>query len=136
MKCQEIISIKRYESYLAPLIIIVGFNFAYPYLFRHYNYNVVDTRFFRWHVAISSALMSYAYLNTRQWKCKPFHDLVTQPEPNGKYVRTLLKSNFPKIWSGISADLHKLGFNFREMNEYSDKKTMPDVTYKFDDSRY
>jgi hypothetical protein len=64
------------------------------------------------------------------------HDVITQPEPNGKYVRTILKENFPRQWSLISKQLHDTGFNFREMNEYSEKKVMPDVTDKFDNSYY
>jgi hypothetical protein len=36
----------------------------------------------------------------------------------------------------MSLKLHDLGYNFREMNEYSQKAEMPDVTDKFDNSMY
>jgi hypothetical protein len=67
---------------------------------------------------------------------KPFHEIVTQPEPNGQYVRKLLAHNMPTHWAKISKDLHYQGYNFREMNEYSHKDIMPDVTNKFDNTWY
>lgn len=67
---------------------------------------------------------------------KPFHEIVTQPEPNGQYVRKLLAHNLPRHWAKVSKDLHYQGYNFREMNEYSHKDVMPDVTNKFDNSWY
>lgn len=67
---------------------------------------------------------------------KPFHEIVTQPEPNGQYVRRLLAHNMPRHWAMVSKDLHYQGYNFREMNEYSHKDVMPDVTNKFDNSWY
>lgn len=67
---------------------------------------------------------------------KPFHELVTQPEPNGQYVRRLLSHNMPTHWAKVSKDLYNQGYNFREMNEYSHKEVMPDVTNKFDNSWY
>ena len=42
----------------------------------------------------------------------------------------------PRQWSLISKQLHEQGYNFREMNEYYEKVTMPDVTNKFDNSFY
>jgi hypothetical protein len=64
------------------------------------------------------------------------HEVMTQPEPNGKYVRTTVKELLPRNWSMISKDLHRMGYNFREMNEYSEKDVMPDVTDKFDNTYY
>ncbi len=64
------------------------------------------------------------------------HELITQPEPNGQYIRNILKENYPRNWSMISKQLHDIGYNFREMNEYSLKVDMPDVTDKFDNSMY
>jgi hypothetical protein len=67
---------------------------------------------------------------------KPFHEIVTQPEPNGQYVRKLLAHNMPRHWAKVSKELYNQGYNFREMNEYSHKDVMPDVTNKFDNSWY
>ena len=62
--------------------------------------------------------------------------MVTQPEPNGRYVRRTLKEQFPTNWALISRQLHQMGYDFKEMNEYSDNIYMPDVTYKWDNSMY
>jgi hypothetical protein len=51
-------------------------------------------------------------------------------------MRTTLKEEYPRNWAMISKELHRLGFDFREMNEYSGRETMPDVTDKFDNSYY
>jgi hypothetical protein len=51
-------------------------------------------------------------------------------------MRTTLKETYPRNWAMISKELHRLGFDFREMNEYSGKEIMPDVTNKFDNSYY
>jgi hypothetical protein len=67
---------------------------------------------------------------------RPFHEVLTQPEPNGKYIRTILKEQYPRHWSLISKQLHELGYNLREMNEYDNKIYMPDVNNKYDDSWY
>jgi hypothetical protein len=84
--------------------------------------------------ALTSATVVMATLTNTP--SKPFHEIVTQPEPNGQYVRKLLSHNMPRHWSMISKDLYKQGYNFREMNEYSHKDVMPDVTNKFDNSWY
>ncbi len=62
--------------------------------------------------------------------------MLTQPEPNGKYLRTTVKQEFPRNWAMISKELHRMGYEFKEMNEYSAKEDMPDVTDKFDNSYY
>jgi hypothetical protein len=51
-------------------------------------------------------------------------------------VRTILKENYPRNWGMISKKLHDMGFDFREMNEYSGKVSIPDVVDKFDNSMY
>lgn len=126
----------RTQCIVVPLVLLFAANFAFPYIFKQYVYNVTSMRSIRYAFAFQCCVMSYIYLNTKTWKSVPFHDLITQPEPNGKYLRTILKSNFPNIWAEISSELHKLGYNFKEMNEYSAKEVMPDITYKWDDSRY
>ena len=51
-------------------------------------------------------------------------------------MRTLVKEILPRNWSMVSKELHSMGYNFREMNEHSEKDTMPDVTDRFDNSYY
>jgi hypothetical protein len=48
----------------------------------------------------------------------------------------MLKDFFPRQWSLLSKELYDMGYNFREMVEYDQKTTMPDVTNKFDNSFY
>jgi hypothetical protein len=90
----------------------------------------------RFNFALMMTVISYSIASTYSWPSKSFHDIITQPEPNGKYVRSTLKDQFPRHWSHISKDLHSLGFNFREMNEYNNKTEMPDVINKWDNSWY
>jgi hypothetical protein len=136
MKFRETFKSKYIQSIGYPVLIGVGFFVASPYLLRLYSHRIVFYRFYKFIFACNFMTMSWMYLNTKTWSSKPLHDIITQPEPNGKYVRTILKENFPGNWNLISKELHNLGYNFKEMNEYSDKQTMPDVTYKFDDSMY
>ena len=67
---------------------------------------------------------------------KDFYELITQPEPRGSYLRTHLKSQRPRMWSLVSQQLSEQGFNFKEMAEYSENTTMPDITTKHDDNLY
>jgi hypothetical protein len=62
--------------------------------------------------------------------------VVTQPEPNGKYIREALRINFPRHWSIMSKQLYGMGYNFREMNEYHDREIIPDPDNKHDTSYY
>ena len=87
-------------------------------------------------VGISIASLVYAELNMYPLSNRHFHELITQPEPRGKFVRQTLKETHPRIWSLMSKQLNELGYNFREMNEYSNKITMPEITTKFDNSNY
>jgi len=88
------------------------------------------------YISLGLTLFFWHGINCYPWPSKSFHEIVTQPEPNGKYVRSLLSHNLPRTWGKISKDLYTQGFNFREMNEYSQKEVMPDVTNKFDNSWY
>lgn len=136
MKFRETFSIKMWESYFAPIALSVGFYFASPYLLRLYSHRHIYYRTYKLIFSFNFGMMSYMYLNTKIWPSRTIHDLLTQPEPNGKYLRTVLKNQFPRNWSQISKQLHEDGYNFKEMNEYSENKYMPDVTYKWDDSKY
>ena len=67
--------------------------YAVPKLF-----NLIDIsnrfsyyRTFRIITTLSITLVIYIAFNTRTLPSKHFHELITQPEPNGKYVRTTLK---------------------------------------------
>ncbi len=136
MKFREAFKHKYIQSIVAPIVIGVGFFVASPYLLRLYSHRIVFYRFYKFVFACNFLTMSWMYLNTKTWPTKTIHEIITQPEPNGKYFRTILKENFPGNWSKISKDLNELGYNFKEMNEYSDQQQMPDVTYKWDDSMY
>ena len=68
------------------------------------------------------------------WYNRHFHEIITQPEPRGKYIRTYLRDVHPNKWKFLSKGLNDMGYNFREMNEYSDKIDMPNLTGKFDNN--
>ena len=85
-------------------------------------------------ITLSSAFILYTSLLSIP--SKPFHEIITQPEPNGQYVRKLISHNMPRQWASISRDLYLQGDKFREMNEYSHRDVMPDVTNKFDNAWY
>ncbi len=67
---------------------------------------------------------------------RAFHEVITQPEPNGKYLRTLLKENFPRHWSLMSNRLYNMGYNFREMSEYDARSVLPTADNKFDNTKF
>jgi hypothetical protein len=75
-------------------------------------------------------------ISIRTYPSKDYHELLTQPEPRGAYLRTAMKESQPRIWALLSKELADLGFNFKEMNEYSNKETMPNITTKQDDNLY
>ena len=136
MKFRNEFKYKFLQSVVWPVIIGVGFFVISPYFFRLYSHRIVFYRPLKFVFAFNFGCISWMVLNAYPWKSKGLHELITQPEPNGKYFRTILKEQFPRNWSLISKQLHESGYNFKEMNEYSDKIFMPDVTYKWDDSMY
>ncbi len=93
-------------------------------------------RHFKIYISLGLTIFTYHMANCYTWPSKSFHEIITQPEPNGKYIRSLFSHNHPRTWGMISKDLHTQGYNFREMNEYSEKEIMPDVTNKFDNTWY
>jgi hypothetical protein len=136
MKFRDTFVKKISESILIPIVSGYGFYYLSDKIMRIYMHRMIYYRMFKLGVSINLTLMLWSYINSQQWSCKPFHEIVTQPEPNGKYIRSILKDNYPRNWSMMSKHLHELGYNFKEMNEYSENEFMPDVTYKFDNSMY
>lgn len=55
---------------------------------------------------------------TRPLPRKLYTDVVADTGPDGAYVRESLKSYKPGLWTKLSAQLHKLNFNFPEMHEF------------------
>jgi hypothetical protein len=136
MKFRTTFKRKFVESIVLPIVIGISFFAISPYFFRFYSNRIVFYRPLKLIFACNATCISWMYLNAYPWQTPSLHDVITQPEPNGKYVRTILRDQFPRNWSLISKQLQESGYNFREMNEYSDKLNMPDVTYKFDNSMY
>lgn len=136
MKFRELFSKMIAKSALFPVVIMIGSYSLVPKMFGLYVNRRVFYRLLKWNVAMITTFLSWTILNAYPWSDKTLHEVLTQPEPNGKYVRALLKDNYPRHWAMISKDLHDLGYNFKEMNEYSENIYMPDVTYKWDASRY
>lgn len=93
-------------------------------------------RVYRIAIGLSMGISVYSYLNTRPYKNRHIYELITQPEPRGAYVRTTISQQQPRIWSMISEQLSKQGYNFKEMNEYSYKEIMPTTTTKYDLTPY
>lgn len=136
MKFQSLFNWKIKESFFIPVAVLAGCMALSQKMFRLYLHRIVFYRLLRYTFSFSMAGCAYSIVNCYNWSNKIFHEIVTQPEPNGKYVRTLLKESYPRHWSIISNQLHELGYNFKEMNEHSENLYMPDVTYKHDNSRY
>ena len=122
-------------SYIVPTIIFMGGYYALPRLLGLKASGALG-RMRKTRVSFGAifGFMLYREFNLRLFPNRNFHELVTQPEPRGKYFRTLLKENRPTKWAEISKQLHSLGYNFREMNEFSEAETMPLNPNKFDNS--
>lgn len=135
-KFRDVFKIKMLESYVVPSVLAIGYYLAAARLLRLYVDRKVFYRALKYVIAGNLTVMSYVFLNCYPWPCKQLHEIITQPEPNGKYIRTIIKENYPRHWSMMSKQLYEMGYNFKEMNEYSKNAYMPDITYKFDDSRY
>ena len=136
MKFRETFKWKWYQCTLGPAVLGVGFYLVAPYFFRIYSHRMIFYRNIKMVFAAQCTIMSWMVINSYPWSDKTIHDLITQPEPNGRYLRRTLKEQFPRNWALISKQLHEMGYNFKEMNEYSENIYMPDVTYKFDNSMY
>lgn len=108
---------------------------AAPYFLGYIDKQRSTYRFISISFGIVVGLLVYRELDLRLIPNRHFHEVLTQPEPRGKYVRTVMKNEQPRKWAIISEKLHKLGYNFKEMNEYSGKETMPLPSNKFNNQR-
>ena len=106
-----------------------------PYFLGLVSKNLARNRHYKTVGGGIMSIIAYKEINQYMIPNRNFHEVVTQPEPRGKYIRTLLKETQPRKWHMISAKLHSLGYNYKEMNEYSDKTIMPHTHEKFDNSR-
>lgn len=126
------------ESILKGYLTLFGATAVFHSLLTHRILGIEKKRGFnRYNIFILSFIFGSLVtkeLALRNTQNKDFHEIITQPEPRGKYLRTTLKNSFPRNWSMISKDLHDLGYNFKEMNEYSNKEEMPLPTNKFDNN--
>ena len=65
-----------------------------------------------------------------------WHKILSQPTPYGSYVRKVVQYHFPKYWSELSHTLYENGYNLKEMNEYDGRIVMPELTERFDNTRF
>ena len=100
------------------------------------DYKKTKYKFVRIFLGFTFGSMVTMVINSYPYRQKDFYELITQPEPRGSYLRTHLKSQRPRMWSLVSQQLSEQGFNFKEMAEYSENITMPDITTKHDDNLY
>ena len=80
-------------------------------------------------------LLGFCLSHQSGFWCRPnqiFHEILTQPNPHGSYIRKLIKYHFPRWWSELSGNLHENGYNLVEMNEYDKQIKMPELDNKFD----
>jgi hypothetical protein len=136
MKLRNVFWEKYLQSITVPAVLFVFF-----YRYNNKIFGIIQDRptFFRSFRMFSSFLLSamvYLQISCYPWPSKHLHDVITQPEPNGKYFRKTVSQIYPRNWGMISKQLHDMGYNFREMNEYDEKEVMPDVTDRFDNTYY
>ncbi len=113
-----------------------GYLLAYPILGRftrgvaHHSLTV--------NLGATIAIFTFLHLAYADFenKDKAFHEIMTQPNPHGSYVRKAIRHHFPCWWSDISLNLHANGYNLKEMNEYVAKTDMPEIRHKFDKNLY
>ncbi len=115
------------------LAVGVGY-YSTPYIFGILNVEKAYWRHLKLYTALAVGYVVYREFNIRTIPSRHFHDIITQEEPKGKYLRTVMKETHPRKWSIISKQLADMGYNFKEMNEYSQKETMPHPNNKFDNS--
>lgn len=123
------------KSYIFPSLAFVVMYYASPYYLGLTRKNFSKFKPMKLGCAGVLSYLIYNEINLYPFPSKHFHELVTQPEPRGKYFRTVLKEQQPRKWALISKQLHEMGYNFQEMNEYSNKETMPYPDFKFDNTR-
>jgi hypothetical protein len=119
-----------------PSLAFLGFYYLSPKIFGYIDGYRPQYKMVRIVLGMSLYSIVYTEMNMYPFPNKHFHELITQPEPRGRFIRKTLKDVHPRKWSLISKELNEMGYNFREMNEYSGKESMPENVNKFDDSIY
>lgn len=78
-------------TFVIPTIGYLGFWLAFPKLFGFFNNRRHFNRSFRMAATIANTSVFWVLFNSYPFRDKQFHEVLTQPEPNGKYVRTVLR---------------------------------------------
>lgn len=78
---------------------------------------MASTRYKWMGISIFWPLFMY-YGFTRPTPRKLYTDIICDSGPDGTYVREMLRTRKPGLWSKVSHQLHKNNFNFPEMNEF------------------
>lgn len=134
-KFKSLFSQMHIQAYaFSTLAALASYNII-PRLFKLRDYGNSHFRNTKVLLAFITGIIVYRELNIHTFPNKHFHELITQPEPRGRYIRMVLKDSQPRKWALLSKDLHSMGYNFREMNEYSHREEMPHPSNKFDNNR-
>lgn len=124
------------QTFLKGYLALFGTTFVFHYFITHRLLGVEKKKAYNryniFFISFLCGLIATKELAMRNSQNKDFHEIITQPEPRGKFIRSTLKNSYPRNWAMISKDLHDLGYNFKEMNEYSNKEEMVLPTNKFD----
>ena len=74
-----------------PAALFGVFWLAFPKLFGIFNVRQQYHRSFRLATTLANTGCAYVLLNSFPFPNKQFQEVITQPEPNGQYVRKMMK---------------------------------------------
>lgn len=123
-------------SFTLPLATFGVFWIGFPKMFNMFTYRPQFHRMFRIMFCSANTLCAWVLFNSFPFPNKQFHQVLTQPDPNGQYIRRIMRDNLPRQWGLISKELHRQGYNLTEMYEYDAALVMPEATNKFDNTYY
>jgi len=78
-------------SFALPIATFAVFWVAFPKMFGYFVFRTQFHRSFRMAATLANTLCVYALINSYPFPNKQFHEVLTQPEPNGQYLRKLLR---------------------------------------------
>jgi capsule polysaccharide modification protein KpsS len=78
-------------SFVVPVATYGLFWIAFPRMFNVFVLRTQFHRSFRFAATLANTACVYAFINSFPFPNKQFHEVLTQPEPNGQYLRKVMK---------------------------------------------
>jgi len=86
---------------------------------------------YQWPLFFVAYPMTLLFTYTVPLPRRLYTEIFTDPDLDGTYVRSRLKHATPGLWRRISRQLFEKGYNFPEMNEVTNGRTLPmDFVFK------